>query len=79
MAGRSGTVQVRLVRDGRTVTEQDVPLAPPEGATGPLRPGQRGIWRVTGWNVSPGSYRLDASATDDEGRTWTDTKAFTVR
>lgn len=79
VAGDDSAVRVRLLRDGREVAEQDVPLTPQAGATGPVRRGQRGAWRAPGWDVrAPGRYRIEASATDAEARTWTDTKTFTV-
>ncbi|HYY09539.1 MAG TPA: hypothetical protein VE781_01300, partial [Kineosporiaceae bacterium] len=80
VAGRDATVRVRLVRAGRTVAEQVVPLVPAPGSAGPLRPGQRGTWRVTGWDAAtPGAYRLEVSAPDDGGIPWTDNAEFTVR
>jgi hypothetical protein len=79
VAGDDARVHLTLVHEGRTVWEQDVPLTPAEGAAGPLRPGQRGTWRVAGLDASaPGTYRLEVSTTDDEGRRWSDTKTFTA-
>jgi hypothetical protein len=80
VAGDGATVHVTLVHDGRTIAEQDVPLTPQPGATGPVRPGQRGVWRVPGLDASaPGNYRLEVSATDGDGQRWSDTKTFTTR
>ncbi len=78
VAGDEATVHVTLVHDGRTVREQDVPLTPLTGAGGPVRQGQRGTWRAGLDASAPGTYRLEVSTTDDEGRRWSDTKTFTA-
>ncbi len=79
-AGADGAVRVTLTRGGRVVAEQEVPLAPLEGGPGPVRAGQRGAWRVSGWATpTPGRYELTVTVVDADGTRWTDTKRFTVR
>ncbi len=79
-AGADATVHVTLTRGGRRVAEQDVPLEPLAGATGPVGPGQRGVWRISGWSATvPGSYRLAVTVVDADGTRWSDTTTFTVR
>lgn len=59
------SVQVVLARDGVVVHAADVPLAQsePSGGTRPPLSGQRGEWRISGWDVSqPGRYDLIVSA-----------------
>jgi hypothetical protein len=79
VADEEAKVHLTLVRDGTTVSEQDVPLTPADDTPGPVRPGQRGTWRVAGLDGSvPGTYRLEVSTTDEDGRRWSDTKTFTT-
>ena len=80
VAGSDGQVHVTLVRDGTTRADVDVPLTPADGGSGQVRPGQRGVWRLADLDASePGTYRLEVSTTDADGRRWSDTKTFTTR
>jgi hypothetical protein len=79
-AGADGAVRVTLTRDDKVLAEQDVPLTPLDGAPGPVRPGQRGAWQVSGWTApTPGPYELTVTVVDPDGTRWTDTKTFSVR
>jgi hypothetical protein len=90
------SVLVVLARDDVVVDAELVPLtqSEPSGGTRPPLPGQRGEWRVSGWDVSrAGSYELVASAPASAvpapgtrlstlhgaaDGDWTDSKVFTV-
>ena len=57
----TASVLVRLSRDGVVVREEPVPLVASEvsGGRRPPLAGQRGTWRIQGWDVSrPGRYAL---------------------
>jgi hypothetical protein len=59
------SVLVVLARDGVVVGAELVPLtqSEPSGGARPPLPGQRGEWRISGWDISqPGRYDLLVSA-----------------
>jgi hypothetical protein len=90
------SVLVVLARDGVVVQAELVPLtqSEPSGGTRPPLPGQRGEWRISGWDISRrGRYQLVVSAPPASavpvagtrvtpqsvaGSGWSDSKVFTV-